>query len=1254
MGTEGVTQVVRPVDSSKNKSSYNPNLGYIGSTKVEVANYLFTRTKKRPEPYKHTKTITNKIFSKSTSEHYKEANRLTRFLKTRDLTFSKMVRKGVYKTFTVPCTTTIVPLPKSLFDSVEKAAQCLIVSLRKVLQDIYGSKNIESSEFINSLPEDIRKIFIDAVYSSSNYFRALHHPNMMDYPFFDNVGLDLVLVEDYLNQYHDLPEMIRTGNEQSLPDLPFKILELNAGSPSGASNNLNMLQGLYNQSPETITALGKVMENDHFDTLASTYKSLGESWTGIKDGVQVLLPPGGQNGAAPEIHQLAAYSGLVYADPVQLYQDDEGYIRLRTVGQDNPIVTAVYSRINADSALFDPESDIILKDPETAEPIYLRDNLRLGKDGKAPLVLDQYGDPIPLQSDYAIPGAVKAIKERKLYLGGLNRILDNKIILSTLTSFAPKFFEKELKEMGLDLNDALIKPPRTLEPTIESVSEIKADPDNWVVKSPNLAGGAGIFILKTLGKKQKAEVLEMISESPNEFAYQELVKIGRIPVAVNRKEGHRFANLAADIRVWVFYGANGTLPKMTHNALVRYAPHEKGAMSSIVNTSKGGGYAPFVVVDDTNRTDSIEAKDIIKDPELAPFQSTLPHFVGAQIVQISRIVKASKKRLENEPVFAYDLYGSLLSLKAQCREVLAFINPRSIEYVYKAIDLVETKISKKGIALYHDKLSKNEIEVVYLLKKYEKKHLPIKFRSMLDGLNILNKKYRLKVYTDKNRKNDLLILKELKKSIDSKKVLNKEIKKNLNKIVEILKDSINLKFPENELKTRTKNLIIKYINNFEEIVKNRLLNSGKAKEFAKLFEINFQNKELSFNTLYLGEKRDQDPLVATQKEFISGKLLTETDYIDEPLRKARAAWLEVLKESKKIAKIDREEFLNKQRAAHFKKFRFLKRYQQLIDSESSDKESLIEILPILPYAKYNLEHFAEQQGIRLEDVFSSRLKANRIALLSSRKLKNLNLSSREHAGECFAKKRKLHGLFSDSDTFIWIRKELDPFTLIYTAGHELIHYQQISEHMKKEQTALKTGPVEFANFLNYYGNFLGVSSASLEGYMLDVKVHRQPLYGLADKIVPNFFSSVITELREALNSNDSEAWDKKLNEYGSLFGYMMPNSPQVKVKALQEVLPALENAKNIIFAQELGLKIDLDPIKSVLPTANDRQIKTYSKDILKAVQSAKIHWETLRIIANHQYYGVYFPRADKEENNLSLLPILSTISLGNSYNQTQQ
>jgi hypothetical protein len=361
----------------------------------------------------------------------------------------------------------------------------------------------------------------------------------------------------------------------------------------------------------------------------------------------------------------------------------------------------------------------------------------------------------------------------------------------------------------------------------------------------------------------------------------------------------------------------------------------------------------------------------------------------------------------------------------------------------------------------------------------------------------------------------------------------------------------------------------------------------------------------------------------------------------------------IVSESKKIDSDQRTGFLNKKRIQQFKDFPRLARMNEIINSKNVSLEDLIELMPAMPYAKFNLEQFAKKQGLELKDIFSEELTPNKISILTSKQIRNAHLSAREDAGECFAKKRKSHGLFSDSDIFIWIRKELDPLTQIYTAGHEVIHFHQIEETTKLEAKALSDGAIAQAYFLNFYGNFLGVSAASLEGLSVDISVERQPLYGLADRIVPYFFTGLMTEIRNGINKGQEE-YNNVLCKYGSLFGYMMPNSNQVKVKALQEILPALENAKNIAFVKELGLDIQWDEIRSALPSASHHQLKQNALKIQRAIKSPKPDFEALTAIGNHQFYGVSFARKLDLSKSISLKPILSTISLGNSYNQTQQ
>lgn len=1243
--------------SKRKKTSYNPNLGFIGNSEVKVSNYLFTKRKLRTA-YQHAKPIAERLLKEEVANHYSESKKLTKFLKNRDLTFSKKTSSGEYKTFTVPCTTTIVPLQKSLFNDVEKAAQKLVISLRAVIQDIYGSKDLRSSKFVQSLPIAVRDIFINAIETSPNYFPQLHHPNMKKYPFFDNVGLDLVLVEDYMAKSEQFPHLIAKNMKDEIPGLPFRILEINAGSPSGASNNMNVLEGIYEQSPEILDSLGRVMPNDHFKILGETYKSLGEYWTGNKNGVQILLPPGGGNGAAPEIHQLAAYSGLLYTDSDQLYQDNEGNIRLRTVSKNNPIVTAIYSRINADSALFDVEKNLLMRNPDSGQPLYLRDNLIKDEDDKGRIILDEKGQPIPQQSAYAIPGIIEAIINRKIYMGGLNRILDNKIILATLTHYAPKYFAKRIEKAGLTEVREKITPPQTLPPTEKSVEIITQNPDEWVVKAPELAGGDGVYILKTLPKAKKEEVLKMIKEDPTSFAYQQLVKIARIPVAVQRKEeGFKFANLAADIRTWIFFGAGkNALPRMSHNALVRYAPQEKGKMSSIVNTSSGGGYAPFVIMDDTNDKNAIAAKDLVKPKVPVRINTELPVFVAAQMVQISRMLKAMNELLDAEETYAAEIIDQAYGLKNQLKEILAYIHPRAIEHVYKIIDTVEAKVSKNDTKEYLRFINENQAKLVDLISKYES-HPQFKIvRDTLDNIRALNVDQIALTYNEEDRALDHVLLNELIATIEL--IQDAELKKAAMQLCRIIKKAINKGLPNCILGDQSKRNIKRSLQAFCKQAQARIKQCPKYAEFADLFNLEADVTKLTFETLYLGKRdHDKEISIATQQEMRSGNLLIDSNYVDEELQRARVEWKKTIALSNTLAPKKRAEFLKSRRKAHFGRFPRLERYQQLINSKNVTVDEFIELMDIAPYAKFNIEHFAKEQGVSIKDIFSDKLKADRISILSTQELKKLKLAKREHAGECFAKKRSAHGLYSDSDIFIWLRKELDPFTLIYTAGHELIHYQQIKHSMRAEKRAIKDGGISMAKFLNYYGNFLGSNQRTIDRIELDMGPQRKPLYGYADRVeeirLGMRASNVEKELNKSIRKNDL-AWEKSLAKYGSLFSYMMNNSTGIRVKALQEVLPALENAKNILFAQELGLIVNNNAVKAALPTANANQLRYYREEVCAAVRSPKPNWEALRVIASHQYFGVSFYRADNDEENLTLVPTVKSIAVGSSYNQTQQ
>ncbi|MGK5085873.1 circularly permuted type 2 ATP-grasp protein [Bdellovibrionota bacterium FG-1] len=1233
-------------------TQYLPHMGYIGSQELKVPNYLFTSRvsagfKGHAVGYPHCRELVDLVLSRPAEEQHRRNQALTDFLRKREMTFSKLTKSGEYRIFAVPCTTTPLPVPKSLFDTLERSAQVLVAALRLVLQDIYGSQSVRKSAFVQALPDEVRRLFINAVEKSPQYFPQLHDPVMRNYPFFDVVGLDLVLTED-------LGDAVARGPRPISQALPFRILEINAGSPSGASNNLHILEGLKKFDPEALGTMGKVMPNDHFQILGATYRSLGETWTGVRDGVQIVLPPGGESGAAPEIHQLAMYSGLIYTDSGQLYQDSAGFIRLRTVSGSDPVVTAIYSRINSDSALFDPDRKLFLRDAETGKSLYVTDPLATTKHPKP--LRNAKGQPIPLESSYMIPGAIEAILDRKIYVGGLNRVLDNKIILSALCHYAPLFFKKELKTLGIDVDEVLpVSPPETLPSQADSVEVIAKNPEDWVIKAPNLSGGKGVYILKTLPLGERREILAKAKAHPKDFAYQKLVRIGRIPIAKKDScRDYHFANIAADIRMWSFYGAGAEmpLPRLTHNGLIRTAPVEKGPLSSIVNTSKGGGYAPMIVVDDVGHPASVTVEELTQKKIPAVSPTDLPAFAGAQIVQIAKIVGELRDHLKVGTVELVDAYFLVTSLRKQCREILSFLHPNNMESVNEMIESLERHLRKTRVRVFFERRARLRIQAVTALKRLEGA-LSDEFFNRLDELSVLNvTDNEIYALTPEQRQRDREIISDLKRLCCHVRVWPADQAR----VFAALGSLVEQLFPAKVLSPAACQSLLFKLETFCLLAQSHLSIWRGGKAFSELFNKSEKVREMKFDILFAEPFRplaknehilDYKPLIATEEEVRTGKLLTETGFVAEDLRKARFDWLATLAET--------PEDLEAARWAHFVKHPIIAEYQRLVDRPlQSSASAIMQMLEILPYAKFNLLQYARTQGISPRELFTNKLVDRRIAVLSTEQRAEVGLSTSGFAGECFATKRKAHGLFSDSNIYTWTALELNPLIQAYTVGHELVHFQQIRAMMKQEVEALQGSPLEFARFLNFYGNFLGMSSGTIESAAADVLLDRKVLYGFAELMgYARRGNNWVTEMRQALRAGTG-TWNHEVSKLGSIVSYSTDASVQVKVKAIREVIPALENAKNIVFAQELGLKLDLDPVQSALPSANSFQCVRFSGQIQSQVRSAKLDWETLRIIANHQYPGVRFPRHKIAVENLTLHAPLVAIALGGSYNQTQQ
>ncbi len=1236
-------------------SGYHPHRGFIGSHETRVPNYLFAGLPGQGG-YSHCRRLVSHLLSRPIQTQYERSQSLTRFLRRRELTFSKKTKSGDYRIFTVPCTTTPVPLAKSMFDQTERSAQVLVSALRLVMQDIYGSESVRHSSFVQQLPADVRKIFISAVERSPHYFPQLHHPVMRDYPFFDVVGLDLVLTEDY-------PESGAKGPRLVAKASPFRLLEINAGSPSGASNNLTILEGLSQIDPEGLKALGRVMPNDHFKILGETYRSLGKSWTGQNEGVQVVLPPGGSNGATPEIHQLAANSGLIYADAGQLYRDLKGYIRLRTVGAADPIVTAIYSRVNSDSALYNPERKLMLRDAESGKPLYLSDPLESNFRKNARLVRDAQGNPIPMESSYTVPGAIEAIQSRKLYMGGLNRILDNKIILDALCRFAPIHFRPQLMTQGLDPDSVTpILPPETLPSTADSIAIIEKSPQDWVIKTPNLSGGAGVYILQTLSPSEQRKIIAQARANPRDFAYQRLVRIARIPVALHKADAYRYSNIAADLRMWMFYGAGSEcpLPRLTHNALIRTAPYEKGPMSSTVNTSKGGGYAPMVVVDDIGHPDAISAEKLLEANQPIDPSADLPSFVGAQLIQISEMVTQLREGLSRRSGEAYRVFSEVQDLKRQCREVLSFMHVRCMEPINEMMEMLQGKSGKTKTEAFVNRRNQRRAVIATIISDLEYRLSPA-FFDLLDQMRVFSQDAATETYGSEARTRDLELLKHLQATALMDRV-NREPA--FQRMIRTLDALIKEPFPSRPLSAATCQTLLFRLEEFTMLAHEHLSRSARSPQFAKLF-LTDTCRPQTYNILFAedGNARtrpsDESAWIASEEEARTGQLLTATNFIRPDLRAAREDWKSVQAEAAKLPQDLRHTFLKTARDAHFRKHPSLQEFQSFIDAPASaskdDPSAVLRALEILPYAKYNLMQFARMQGLALSDLFENTLTHRRISLMTPEERQAEKLNSTQFSGECFARKRREHGLFSDSDIYLWVAAELHPLVQAYTIGHELVHFHQINAMMEREKASLAAGPVAFAGFLNFFGNFLGSASGSIEGQNADTVLDRKTVFGLGDVIEATKGSSRtwVRDLRESL-ARGSAAWNETVLRLGSVTGYSVDATNPDKIRAVREVIPALENAKNIRFMKELGLDVTLDEARSALPNANSKQVARYRDLLDRAIGSASLDWEALRVIANHQFPGIRFERQPSPNDNLKLRAALKPIALAGSYNQTQQ
>jgi hypothetical protein len=229
-------------------------------------------------------------------------------------------------------------------------------------------------------------------------------------------------------------------------------------------------------------------------------------------------------------------------------------------------------------------------------------------------------------------------------------------------------------------------------------------------------------------------------------------------------------------------------------------------------------------------------------------------------------------------------------------------------------------------------------------------------------------------------------------------------------------------------------------------------------------------------------------------------------------------------------------------------------------------------------------------------------------------------------------------------------------------GHELIHFHQIFDTMKAERQAIAQGPKVHAEFLNFFGNYLALSAKAIDpSKQIALETKKQP-HGFVELVELGISQSKnwVSELFSAYHDSNlsTERWDEMVANWGGTTSFSIDPSVHIQIRALREVIPALENGKNLLFLEQLGLVIHpsivIDPIRSVLPAANSDEVNALRSAVTAAIEAPQLSAEKAALIASYQLHGVRIPHGSLHGDSLCLEYQPQAIVPGTSYNQTQQ
>lgn len=563
----------------------------------------------------------------------------------------KNTETGAYDVeFAPKVTGAVLPLEKDFYQQQVAATAPVMRSLRRLLQGIYTSGELiaryqaarENPRLrqelvaalaqhlnINYLPKSEQARLIEIIANSIYLEPAMMDPVMARYPFLPVVGFDAAI--DTLQRVNAI------------------FFEFNSGTPSGLSNNVQLLEILRKRDPKLYASFKDLMIEDRtFENLKAVIDSGAREFTGAKEGMSVMIGPGAFNGAHPDVAAISLFSGmpLVYAS--DLYVAGDGWLHLNTgVASKHPRVTGIYSRAEESSLLSSEADGIGFVDPR------FKDNAEFGRSigvelrngvaydfifqgsSRVDVVRDAQGRPKVLQHFLGVLGRDPAqpntspernlawlIRNRRVYLSNLGgRVVDDKRIFEIVHRYlAPRELDGRRHDESEHPPTPIAGPPRTLRDS--ELGEFKENPERFVTKVPDESGGAGVFLGPIRSAEERAAMVREVfadrERAKNEhreprLTVQQFVTSAVMNVPIQQGAGWRWGTVVPDVRLFVFMDAKGNVSGGGSANLLRVAKH----LSPSTNTSQGAGYGIAVILQPHSRA--------VKDPDesLLPKQKSL-------------------------------------------------------------------------------------------------------------------------------------------------------------------------------------------------------------------------------------------------------------------------------------------------------------------------------------------------------------------------------------------------------------------------------------------------------------------------------------------------------------------------------------------------------------------------------------------------------------------------------------------------------